>query len=492
MPNLIKENNFKQDRWRQYRERRLASRRQEVIEVETSDDNLADSLLNPLINDQEDQSVDVQMPSEGHDQVIPQEGQGQVVITEGQIDEIQPEDQGQVSTSEGQGQISTSEGQGQVSHSEGQGQVSYSEGQSDIHLEETLAGNIEDNQIHVGDNQTHVRESSINALSKECDNNTKNNIDSVDDNTSEATHLEEDDDDNPRADQATLEGETMQEYNTRVWNLYDTPAEAAAVVEDAGDYDAEGSDTADDIVEYSDRRIEGGDTRDDMEELESTYSNLVSSGVQTNLQLRYSQEGANTSSIQLQPDHLPGPMRVVTAPGQSGVDPVTGARRRRIGVSSPPTSSIPLPGCWRPQEQNRHGSRTDEDSADDDSGDEVEGAKDNIDPGVIEYESDFSDDDNSDNEEESDNSPRGLPGRTILQPPVAAKFIGHRNVKTLILEGAWWGDNTVLSGSDCGHFFAWDRDSAEILLMREADRHVVNRVRPHPTLPILATSGTVA
>jgi hypothetical protein len=37
---------------------------------------------------------------------------------------------------------------------------------------------------------------------------------------------------------------------------------------------------------------------------------------------------------------LPGPSRVVTGPGQVAFDPITGARRRRTGISSVPTSVI--------------------------------------------------------------------------------------------------------------------------------------------------------
>ena len=99
-----------------------------------------------------------------------------------------------------------------------------------------------------------------------------------------------------------------------------------------------------------------------------------------------------------------------------------------------------------------------------------------------------------------------------------------RNVRTMIKEASWWGNRFVLSGSDCGNYFAWDTTTAEIVLMKEADRwrisiylsiiylsifylyiylsnlhfiqfeivvirHVVNCVQPHPYLPLLATSG---
>ena len=59
----------------------------------------------------------------------------------------------------------------------------------------------------------------------------------------------------------------------------------------------------------------------------------------------------------------------------------------------------------------------------------------------------------------------------------------------MIKEAAWWGPDFVLSGSDCGHVFGWERKSGRCVLVLEADRHVVNCVRPHPFDPVLATSG---
>lgn len=47
----------------------------------------------------------------------------------------------------------------------------------------------------------------------------------------------------------------------------------------------------------------------------------------------------------------------------------------------------------------------------------------------------------------------------------------------------------IISGSDCGHIFVWNRHTAELVQLLEADKHVVNCVQPHPTLPILASSG---
>lgn len=46
-----------------------------------------------------------------------------------------------------------------------------------------------------------------------------------------------------------------------------------------------------------------------------------------------------------------------------------------------------------------------------------------------------------------------------------------------------------MSGSDCGHVFIWNRQTGKVVSVLQADTRVVNRVRPHPYEPILATSG---
>lgn len=61
--------------------------------------------------------------------------------------------------------------------------------------------------------------------------------------------------------------------------------------------------------------------------------------------------------------------------------------------------------------------------------------------------------------------------------------------RTMIKEANFWGDDFVMSGSDCGHVFVWERDTARLCMLLEADRHVVNCLQPHPYLPMLATSG---
>ena len=62
----------------------------------------------------------------------------------------------------------------------------------------------------------------------------------------------------------------------------------------------------------------------------------------------------------------------------------------------------------------------------------------------------------------------------------------HRLLSPLVFqikESCFWGDNFVMSGSDCGHIFVWDRHSGEHLMLLEADNHVVNCLQPHPYDP---------
>ncbi|XP_054717720.1 DDB1- and CUL4-associated factor 6-like isoform X2 [Uloborus diversus] len=77
----------------------------------------------------------------------------------------------------------------------------------------------------------------------------------------------------------------------------------------------------------------------------------------------------------------------------------------------------------------------------------------------------------------------------VTQPRVKRKYTGHRNARTMIKESTFWGDNFIMSGSDCGHIFVWDRETTELVMLMEADHHVVNCLQPHPFDPILASSG---
>ncbi|KAM4699473.1 DDB1- and CUL4-associated factor 6 isoform 2-T3 [Discoglossus pictus] len=79
--------------------------------------------------------------------------------------------------------------------------------------------------------------------------------------------------------------------------------------------------------------------------------------------------------------------------------------------------------------------------------------------------------------------------QNVRQPSAKVVYRGHRNSRTMIKEAGFWGKNFVMSGSDCGHIFVWDRHTADHLMLLEADNHVVNCLQPHPFDPILASSG---
>ena len=49
-----------------------------------------------------------------------------------------------------------------------------------------------------------------------------------------------------------------------------------------------------------------------------------------------------------------------------------------------------------------------------------------------------------------------------------------------IKQANFWGDNYVMSGSDCGRVFVWDKWTGQVVNMLVGDSHVVNCVQPHP------------
>ncbi|XP_048577899.1 DDB1- and CUL4-associated factor 6 isoform X2 [Nematostella vectensis] len=79
--------------------------------------------------------------------------------------------------------------------------------------------------------------------------------------------------------------------------------------------------------------------------------------------------------------------------------------------------------------------------------------------------------------------------RELWRPEMTRVYKGHRNARTMIKEAAFWGDRFVVSGSDCGRIFIWDKNTCEIVVVLQGDKHVVNCIQPHPFDPILASSG---
>lgn len=71
------------------------------------------------------------------------------------------------------------------------------------------------------------------------------------------------------------------------------------------------------------------------------------------------------------------------------------------------------------------------------------------------------------------------------------RYVGHCNIDTDIKEATFLGDDDslVACGSDDGRVFFYDASTGACLRALSADEDVVNCLRSHPTLPVLATSG---
>ena len=83
------------------------------------------------------------------------------------------------------------------------------------------------------------------------------------------------------------------------------------------------------------------------------------------------------------------------------------------------------------------------------------------------------------------------PNNTEKEDKVTNMFRGHRNNATV--KGVnFYGPESeyVVSGSDCGNIFIWERESSALVKLAHGDEGgVVNVLEPHPNLPVLATSG---
>ncbi|KAL5437729.1 hypothetical protein PMIN06_008978 [Paraphaeosphaeria minitans] len=74
--------------------------------------------------------------------------------------------------------------------------------------------------------------------------------------------------------------------------------------------------------------------------------------------------------------------------------------------------------------------------------------------------------------------------------PHTRVYTGHCNVRT-VKDVSFFGQNDeyVVSGSDCGHVFIWDRKTAQLVNILEGDGEVVNVVQGNPYEPTMAVSG---
>ncbi|KAL5335096.1 hypothetical protein BJX70DRAFT_332188 [Aspergillus crustosus] len=74
--------------------------------------------------------------------------------------------------------------------------------------------------------------------------------------------------------------------------------------------------------------------------------------------------------------------------------------------------------------------------------------------------------------------------------PHTRVYRGHCNVKT-VKDANFFGlnDEYVVSGSDSGHLFIWERDTCKLVNILRGDDEVVNVVQGHPYEPTIAVSG---
>ncbi|BGP01869.1 hypothetical protein JCM10021v2_005577 [Rhodotorula toruloides] len=94
-------------------------------------------------------------------------------------------------------------------------------------------------------------------------------------------------------------------------------------------------------------------------------------------------------------------------------------------------------------------------------------------------------------EEEEDFLPRGRRREYHADVPMVAprqSYTGHANTQT-VKDVNFLNKDTVISGSDDGNFFTWDRESGKVTGIWKGDDSVVNVMTPSPTLPIVAISG---
>ena len=80
------------------------------------------------------------------------------------------------------------------------------------------------------------------------------------------------------------------------------------------------------------------------------------------------------------------------------------------------------------------------------------------------------------------------PIRTRVHRSFLQRYLGHANVQTDIKESTFWGPY-ILSGSDDGHIFIWERSSARLVCVIKASDDVINCVRGHPYSSVIASSG---
>lgn len=121
---------------------------------------------------------------------------------------------------------------------------------------------------------------------------------------------------------------------------------------------------------------------------------------------------------------------------------------------------------------------------------------------------DFDSDDDIDPEDSDSDLDGGYPSLSSFLPPRPSLsslstlhpaapvtehtkfYTGHLNLRT-VKDVNFFGanDEYVISGSDCGHVFIWDKKTTELVQLLHGDDDTVNITEGHPHQPLLAVSG---
>ena len=86
-------------------------------------------------------------------------------------------------------------------------------------------------------------------------------------------------------------------------------------------------------------------------------------------------------------------------------------------------------------------------------------------------------------------TPQTGPHREVPLIRPQKTYKGHRNVDTVKDVNFGGMDNLVVSGSDDGNVFIYDKETTEVIGIYKGDESVVNVMQYHPQLPIMAVSG---
>lgn len=87
-------------------------------------------------------------------------------------------------------------------------------------------------------------------------------------------------------------------------------------------------------------------------------------------------------------------------------------------------------------------------------------------------------------------SPLSVESQQLQSLEKPEMYSGHRNSQT-IKGVSFFGPNDeyVMSGSDCGRIYIWKKKGAELVRVMIGDRHIVNQLESHPSIPVIATCG---